>query len=206
MRNLARFLNELENYDPSIPTGDFVLVNTGARLLIELTGSSSFFGIFAQLNIYQVIDHLLERIDYLNAMDHLGEGAEKLTEDREVREMVKRLNQSAPDDDRLPNARRLWSYCQGNLVMAALDAALADDVTAEERAALVAHGAEAAKKIAMKDSSFEQVEWYRLAMAAAEAELLGNADRFEEKVERSWDRGIRHLRKDQATLQSRYDR
>jgi hypothetical protein len=168
-QDLAKFLNGLLDYDPATPSCDFVLLNSGARLLIELTGPASFFGLFAQLNIYQVIDRLLTRDQYLDVMQRLADDAEILTQDRSVREMVAGLNRSLPGgQEGLPTVRRLASYCLGNLVFAALDVALAEDTPQDDKKALLTRAKVAAGVIAQKDSSFEQNAWYKLAIAVAE--------------------------------------
>lgn len=177
--DLKKFLAGLLDYDPATPSCDFVLLNSGARLLIELTGPTSFFGLFAQLNIYQVIDRLLSRDQYLDVMQRMADDADTLAQDRSVRDMVAGLNRSVPSgQEGLPSARRLVSYCLGNLVFAALDTALAEDTPEGNRKPLLARAKTAAGVIAQKDSAFEQNAWYKLAIAAAEAEVLGDEQRF----------------------------
>jgi len=182
--DLSKFLRALQDYDPESVTCDFALLHYGARLLVMLSDPASFFGLFAQLNVYAVIDHLMSREEFIAAMQRIAAAAEGPAQSRQVREMVAKLNEHAESDaDKLPTARRLSSYCLGNLIFAALDYSLSDEsLTAARRVELLEKAVKAADHVAANDSAFVQVAWYRLAVAAATMELWQNKEPLAECV------------------------
>lgn len=183
--DLRKFLSALNDYDPSTPCSDFALLNSGARLLVELTRPDGFFGVFAKLNVYVTIDRLLPREQYLDVMQQLADEAEVLTHDHSVQAMVAGLNRQKPEGrEGLPTARRLASYCLGNLVFTALDTSLIGGSPEKDRRSLIGRAKLAANVVALRDSSFEQNDWYKLASAAAESDLSGQDKLFDDVVKK----------------------
>src|SRR5207302_98741 len=96
----------------------------------------------------------------------------------------RRLNADRPEAEWLPTATRLRSYALGNLTLSALDATLAEDTPNETKGAFVAQAQTAVEEVAAKDSKFECLRWYQLALAATTAQVSGNDGQLREAVRR----------------------
>jgi len=171
-KDVASFLGVLRHYDPTELDDDFTIVRVGTRLLIALSGGpETFFAVFAQLNVARVLDAVLTRDKFMEEMARLEQLAEALAADRKVREMVDQINEEAPPEQKTPTPRRLVSFCRGNRIMAACDAAVAGNLSSFPPQQLIELAGYLTRRGAETDQSFEAIPWYQLAVAAAAAAL-----------------------------------
>lgn len=180
---VADFLVALHAYSETAIEAEFRLLRAGARLLIGLAGPESYFGLFAQLDLYVVLDKFLARDEYLAIMKRLADQADPLSVSRPMRELIARLNEDRPEADHLPTATRFRSYALGNLIVTALDTAAAAE-TPLDRDELIQIARDAVLEVATRDSAFECLRWYQLALAAVASERAGNDRELREVVGR----------------------
>ncbi len=181
---VSDLLAALNAYDPDAIEAEFRLLRAGCRLLIGMAGPESYFGLFAQLDLYAVLDRLMTRDEFIGIMDRLAEQVSPLAASRECRDLVARLNEHRPDPEKLPTATRLRSYALGNLTLAALDTALAADTSRAKRESLLVQAREAATEVARRDGGFECWRWYQLGIAACTAQLLEDDRELRETLAR----------------------
>jgi hypothetical protein len=185
-KDLARFLRALTDYDPTnVVASDYALVNAGARLVVALAGANSLLGLLAQLNVYVGIRKLMPAREYADAMQRIGDAAEALVNDAQTDRLHKDLSRNLPEQEELPRASRLASYCRGNLIFTALSEAL-ETVDRDKRKAWVVEAQAAADHVAKRDSAFHQVSWYRLAISAvADIDAPGEFKKFVGRVDQA---------------------
>jgi hypothetical protein len=177
-------LAALNAYDPGAIEAEFRLLRAGSRLLIGMAGPESYFGLFAQLDLYAVLDHLMPREEFIGIMRRLADQVSPLAADRECRDLIARLNENFPEHERLPTATRLRSYALGNLTLAALETAVSAGTQPVDRESLLARARDAAAEVARRDGGFECLKWYQLGVAACATELSGDDREVRETVRR----------------------